>query len=92
MGKLRVFIVIGVALILCAAWCEAGEKPGTGGMALFENNCGKCHGLERSKSKNKSKNEWETTVFRMKKNGATITADEANLIIKYLSEAYGKPS
>jgi mono/diheme cytochrome c family protein len=59
--------------------------------ALFESKCSRCHTIDRPKSKKKTEAEWKSTVMRMKNvNGCPITDEEAQTIIKYLSENYGK--
>jgi mono/diheme cytochrome c family protein len=59
--------------------------------ALFEKKCSGCHGSDRPKSKQKTAGEWQTTVMRMKNvNGCAITIEEAQIIIDYLTKAYGK--
>ncbi len=59
--------------------------------SLFEEKCSICHSLERPKSKEKTYDEWEATVTRMKDvNGCPITDEEAKIIIDYLAKNYGK--
>ncbi|SFM78347.1 photosystem P840 reaction-center cytochrome c-551 [Thermodesulforhabdus norvegica] len=61
------------------------------GKALFETKCSVCHGLDRPKSLLKSREEWVETVTRMKaKPGASITDEEAEAIVDYLTTHYGK--
>jgi len=58
---------------------------------LFAKKCGMCHPTDKPKSKEKSKADWEKTVMRMKNvNRAPINDEEANVIIEYLAEHYGK--
>jgi hypothetical protein len=58
---------------------------------LFEEKCGTCHSIERPKSKNKTRQEWESTVMRMKNvNHCPITDQEAKIITDYLAEHFGK--
>jgi len=75
---------------LSPAGCLAAKEAVSDGKTLFENTCGKCHSIDRPKAKKKTKSEWETTVLRMKKNGATLTDAEARLIIDYLANTYKK--
>ena len=59
--------------------------------ALFEKKCSACHSSDRPKSKQKTAEEWQTTVMRMKNvNGGPITDVEAQIIIDYLTRNYGK--
>lgn len=88
MIKARLIMLVAGVFFLTTVWCPAAEKVGNNGKTLFENNCGECHNLDRPESKKKTKDEWETTVLRMKQNGAAITDDEAKIIINYLSEIY----
>jgi cytochrome c5 len=85
MIKAKLITLVASIFFLSAVWCPAADEKGK---TLFESKCGKCHSIDRSKSKKKTKDEWATTVLRMKQNGATITDDEAKLIINYLSDTY----
>lgn len=59
--------------------------------ALFEKKCSACHSSDRPKSKQKTAEEWQATVMRMKNvNGGPITDVEAHIIIDYLTRNYGK--
>lgn len=90
MGKAKLVALMAGVFFLAAGLGSAAEKEENAGKTLFEKSCGKCHGLERPKTKKKTRAEWETTVLRMKKIGATVTEEEAKLIIDHLSEAYKK--
>jgi mono/diheme cytochrome c family protein len=69
----------------------SAEESKADAKALFEQKCSTCHGIEISRSKKKTSNEWQSTVIQMKDvNGAPITDDEAKDIIDYLSKHYGK--
>ncbi len=79
------------ALLISGVAVYAGEETKTDAKALFEKKCIQCHTLDRPRSKKKTEKEWSETVMRMKNvNGAPITDEEAKIIIKYLSETYGK--
>ena len=71
------------------------EETTTDVQALFESKCSDCHSINRPKSKRKTRSEWEITVKRMQDvNGARekagLTDEEAEKIIDYLAETYGK--
>ncbi len=57
---------------------------------MFEKKCGTCHGLERPRSKTKTEKEWNTTVLRMKSNGAVLNDEEIKMIVGYLARNYPK--
>ena len=73
---------------------EVGQKlyPGltqtelNDGKNLYESKCSACHAAKAAKSK--SPNEWKEIVPKMSafsnKKGKTITAEEENLILKYV--------
>jgi len=75
-------------------WHQALSSDKAGEMnaqKLFESKCSLCHTIERPRSKNKTKADWEATVMRMKNtNGAPVTDEEARAIIDYLSGKHGK--
>jgi cytochrome c5 len=77
-----------------AAAEDAGDEQAKN-KALFETTCSMCHGIDRPLSKNKTKEEWQTTVARMRQNAENkkirggIPAEEANRIIDYLSAVRG---
>ena len=68
----------------------AGKAEASDPEGLYETKCSICHDIERSKSKKKSEKSWRNTVTRMKKNGAPITDDEVEIIIRHLADNYGK--
>ena len=69
----------------------AGEAEVPDPAKLYEKECSRCHVIESSKSKKKSEKGWRKTVMRMKNtNGSTITDEEAEIIIRYLADKYGK--
>jgi mono/diheme cytochrome c family protein len=58
--------------------------------ALFVKRCSDCHSPSRAMATKKKSTEWRQTVRRMQmKAGARISAEEAEVIIKYLAEVRG---
>jgi len=81
------FFVISVSGIAPPARAE--EKKDA--KQLFESKCRICHSIKKAESKRKTKEGWRETVTRMKDaRKAPITNDEAEMIIDYLSQEYGK--
>ena len=79
--------VISLSGIAPPVWAE--EKKDA--KQLFESKCRICHSVKKPKSKRKTKKGWRETVTRMKDaRKAPITDDEAEIIIDYLSQRYGK--
>lgn len=83
-----------LAIVFLAGWwamAYGDAKNGLDGKSLFEQKCGLCHSIKRPMSKKKTKEKWEKTVMRMKNtNGCPITDEQAEAIIRYLSQRYGK--
>jgi outer membrane biosynthesis protein TonB len=66
------------------------EPPPAGdGAALLEERCTVCHGLDRTTSAQKTREEWEQTVARMVGKGAELNEEEQEILIAYLTETYG---
>ena len=59
-----------------------------GGAALLEQRCAVCHPSARPKSKQKTPEQWETTVTRMMGKGAQLTSEEKKELIEYMSKTY----
>jgi len=58
------------------------------GAALLEQRCAVCHPSARPKSKQKTPEQWETTVTRMMGKGAQLTSEEKKELIEYMSKTY----
>ncbi len=63
--------------------------PASEGAALVQARCTACHGLERTTSAKKTREQWAQTVTRMVSKGAQLNAAEQNIVIEYLSKTYG---
>ncbi len=58
--------------------------------AVFEARCSRCHGLDRPLKKNKSREGWKKTVYRMKRYaGGAISESDAEQIVEYLVRVRG---
>ena len=94
MKRMLVLILLSGMIALSGSWQPASASEydkQVKARQLFESKCGLCHSIDRPRSKNKTKEEWRTTVMRMKDtNSAPITDEEAEMIIDHLSENYGK--
>lgn len=58
------------------------------GEKLLEARCQGCHDLARTKTAKKDADGWRRTVERMVSKGAQLTAEESEVLIKYLAETY----
>lgn len=59
--------------------------------AFFEDECSKCHNLDRATSKTFTYKKWQGAIQRMREqNGAVITDAEIELIAGYLAANYSR--
>ena len=86
---LSVLLLSTVFMICCAGQKMAqASDPAKG---LFESKCSRCHSTQKPTSKKRTREGWEETVTRMiKVKGASINDEEAEIIIDYLTNNYGK--
>lgn len=68
----------------------ATPLPAVDGQALVQERCTVCHSLDRVRQSRKTEAEWRTTVERMARKGAALSADELEAVIRYLATAYPK--
>jgi len=66
---------------------EAYPAP-TDGETLVTQHCVDCHTLDRVKTAKKSEEAWRTTVERMIQQGARLSPEEKEAVIKYLAENF----
>ncbi|MBF0529820.1 MAG: hypothetical protein HQK55_11245 [Deltaproteobacteria bacterium] len=88
MKRLFVFIGAGVVIMIVSVFLLTGSyAEQLSPKALFEQKCSLCHQPDRALGKSKTPDGWKETVTRMQKNSAgKITAEEAAVIMQYLSE------
>lgn len=58
------------------------------GASLLEERCSVCHPSSRPKSKQKTPEQWESTVNRMMGKGAKLSEEEKTILLNFLSETY----
>jgi hypothetical protein len=93
MKRIVVFLCAVLFVSLSYAYVYGEGKAGVDVQMLFEKKCSSCHSADRAKKKQKTVEEWTTTVMRMKNvRGCQVTDDEAKLIIDYLARNYGPPT
>ena len=82
-----VCFLAGIIPQLHAEEAEQGADAGK----LFETKCSTCHGLAVTQKKQKTAEDWEKTVQRMKnKKKSNISEEEAKAVSAYLAKKYGK--
>ena len=60
----------------------------TDGAKLLEERCSVCHPSSRPKSKQKTPEQWETTVNRMMGKGANLSEEEKVILLDFLGRTY----
>lgn len=58
------------------------------GANLLEERCSVCHPSSRPKSKQKTPEQWESTVNRMMGKGAKLSEEEKMILLDFLSKTY----
>jgi hypothetical protein len=77
-----------LTLVLAALLLQDDLPPGNGRETL-ENTCTECHGLDRVLTKLRTAEQWKAIAVRMRAKGATMTDDELNTLVGYLSQNFG---
>jgi competence protein ComEA len=55
----------------------------------LENTCTECHGLDKVLSQLRTEGQWREMAVRMRSKGATMSDDELNALVEYLSQNFG---
>jgi hypothetical protein len=76
--------VLGLAIILGAC---GGKQPSP--EELVQERCTKCHTLAPIEVARKTRQDWESTVYRMLSKGARLSDKEAQEVVNYLGRVYG---
>lgn len=102
MNKRAVYLCVVAAILLVAclaAACGSDQSsqpsagsgaPSLSGEQLLEQRCGSCHAVTRATQSRMTLAEWESTVERMVRSGASLTDAEAQVLTQYLAKRYGK--
>ena len=94
----RVLIVLVLAItVFGLGACVSNAKPPAeemtteeamfDGEAALQDSCTRCHDLERTISKQKTREQWEQTVDNMIQKGSQVVDKQA--LLDYLAETYG---
>jgi len=79
------------AAVLCAGMACA-QFPDMQGKDVTMKVCGNCHEPERAASLHQSKDAWAETIDTMAGRGMTISDDDYNTVLTYLSKAFPAPA
>jgi cytochrome c5 len=82
-----------VTVALAATGFAAGQAqlPDEPGKKILDGACTACHNLDRIVSKQYDKDSWDGIVQSMRDKGATVSDDEAPVLVEYLTRNFGKP-
>jgi len=80
-----------VALFTTAAALAAGRQslPDGDGKAIINNACTTCHGVDLITAKSASREDWASTLDRMKTYGASLDAKQNTTVLDYLVKNFG---
>jgi mono/diheme cytochrome c family protein len=92
-----VFGLLMVIFILLGAGCGAAATPVptptqdlSKAKSIVEGRCSTCHGLAQVQAAKYDQAGWEAVVKRMVGNGAQLSAEQQQLAVQYLAQAYPK--
>jgi mono/diheme cytochrome c family protein len=93
--KLCAVLMLVVLAGVLAACGQSGDNPSTAaqvmsGQALLEARCVQCHGVDRVTNTTKTVDGWQASVDSMVMRGATLNAQEIEVLVAYLAEEYGQ--
>ena len=87
---LAVALILSASLLLaCGGPAPAAAPSSSEGASILGERCTVCHSLDRVEQKQKTREEWTTTVTRMIGKGAELSESEQATVIDYLTETYG---
>jgi mono/diheme cytochrome c family protein len=91
LGVALLFVVAVSALSACgdASGEPSDQSVSVDGETLLQERCTECHGLERTTSAQKTREEWESTLTRMVNRGAELSDAEKTVLVDYLADTYG---
>jgi hypothetical protein len=85
-------LVGGTLLVACGETApskpESTVTPAIDAVALLEDRCASCHGLNRVTNVGYTRAEWQEVVTRMIKHGAVLNAAEEVALVDHLAENY----
>jgi competence ComEA-like helix-hairpin-helix protein len=85
---MRVLILLA---FLAAPLAAQVDLPEGKGKDTLENTCTECHGLDRALSQLRTTEKWRAIAVTMRSKGATMTDEELNTLVEYLSQNFGLP-
>lgn len=59
------------------------------GETILQGKCTICHDLEKVQNSRKSESEWSATIDRMVSKGTQVSAEEKEVLVKFLTQNYG---
>jgi len=96
MKRMFPLILAGMLVLMMATFSVGKDKEtdAGAGKAAFKEYCGKCHDLDRSLKRQKTRDGWKKNVDRMsgyhKRFGGPIPEDARDAIVQYLEDTARK--
>jgi competence protein ComEA len=72
-------------MLAVTAFADDVVLPDGKAKTLIENTCSECHGLDRIAETTMSSGKWRATVSSMVRKGATLSPEEIDTVVEYLS-------
>jgi competence ComEA-like helix-hairpin-helix protein len=84
MGPIR-SALIAAACLTCILAAQDIELPEGKAKKIVQHSCAECHGLDKVVSASHTPEQWRTTVERMAKKGASLTPEDIETVVDYLT-------
>ena len=78
-----------VLLALAMPLAAQEDLPEGKGRVTLENTCTECHGLDKALKRLHTERQWREIAVRMRSKGATMSDDELNDLVAYLTQNFG---
>jgi cytochrome c5 len=89
MGRFVLAVSAGAMVMLCVVAASGQQQKPKDGEAIMNAACGSCHDTTSIQTAARNEEEWTATVDEMVGRGATLSAEDRPVLIKYLVKAHG---
>ena len=88
-GRLAILWLPAILTTCALAVSAQDDLPEGKGKETLENTCTECHGLDKALGQLRTGPQWRAIAVRMRLKGATMSDDELNTLVEYLSQNFG---
>jgi cytochrome c553 len=85
MMRICIVCLVIAVLSMTVLACNTGGESRSPGEDIVLTRCGSCHSLDKVHKAQKTRDNWQSTIKRMRKYGAQLTDDEVSTLADYLT-------